>query len=151
MRRWRLFVMRLAPTPSSALRHEDFFAPILLLKPPAWPSFVSLRICPRTASFPGRAGAIRSPFKSNDMTPRKDQRKVNRHAGPHDRANGGGSGLAAVNGHGPASTERRAIPEQRDRPASDDASGITGGRDASSILVSATVRQSCSEVAPPPP
>ena len=85
------------------------------------------------------------------MTPRKGKRKVNGHAGPHDRANGGGSGLAGVNGHGPASTERGGVPVQRDRAASDDASGATVARDAGSIIVSGTVRQACAEVAPPCP
>jgi hypothetical protein len=85
------------------------------------------------------------------VTPRKDQRKVNRHAGPNDRANAGGSGLAGVNGHGPASTERGGVPQQRDRAASDDVSGITVAGDAGSINVSGTVRQACAEVAPPPP
>ncbi len=85
------------------------------------------------------------------MRPRKDRHKVNGYAGPHDRANGGGSGLAGVNGHGPASTERGGVPVQRDRAASDDASGATVARDAGSIIVSGTVRQACAEVAPPPP
>jgi len=85
------------------------------------------------------------------MRPRKDRHKVNGHAGPHDRANGGGSGLAGVNGHGPASTERGGVPQQRDRAASDDANGITVARDAGSIIVSGTVRQACAEVAPPCP
>ncbi len=85
------------------------------------------------------------------MRPRKDRHKVNGYAGPHDRANGGGSGLAGVNGHGPASTERGGVPVQRDRAASDDASGATVARDAGSIIVSGTVRQACAEVAPPSP
>ena len=85
------------------------------------------------------------------MTQRRDHRKTNGHAGPQDRANGGGSGLAGVNGHGPASTERGGVPVQRDLAASDDASGITVARNAGFVTASGTARQACAEVAPPSP
>ncbi len=84
------------------------------------------------------------------MTPRKDQRKVNGHAGPQDRANGGGPSLAGVNGHGLASTERGGVPELRDRAASDDASGVTVSSDAGSVAAPSTV-QACADVTPPHP
>ncbi len=84
------------------------------------------------------------------MTPRKDQRKVNGHAGPHDRTNGGGPGMAGVNGHDLASTHRDGVPVQQERAASDDASGVTVSSDTGSIAPG-TVHQAYAEVAPPHP
>src|SRR6266436_2551274 len=71
------------------------------------------------------------------MTPRKDQRKVNGHAGRLDRANGGGPSLAGVNGNGLASTHRDGVPVQQERAASDDASGVTVARNAGFVAASA--------------
>ncbi len=84
------------------------------------------------------------------MTHRKNQPKTNRHAGPHDRTNGSGDpDRVGVNGHGPASTERGGIPVQRDRAASDDASGATVARAAGSATAPGTVRKAYAEAAPP--
>jgi hypothetical protein len=86
------------------------------------------------------------------VTHRKNQPKTNRHAGPHDRTNGSGDpDRVGVNGHGPASTERGGIPVQRDRAASDDASGATVAKAAGSAAGPGTDREACAEAAPPSP
>src|SRR5258708_40046850 len=75
------------------------------------------------------------------MTRRKTSSKTNGHAGPHGR----------TNGHAPASTERGGILLQRDRAASDDASGASLALDASSIHAPGTDCEAYAEAAPPPP
>src|SRR5712664_3968 len=75
------------------------------------------------------------------MTRRKTSSKTNGHAGPHGR----------TNGHAPASTERGGILLQRDRAASDDASGASLALDASSIHAPGTDCNAYAEAAPPPP
>src|SRR5258708_37655882 len=75
------------------------------------------------------------------MTHRKTSSKTNGHAGPHGR----------TNGHAPASTERGGILLQRDRAASDDASGTSLALDASSIHAPGTDCNAYAEAAPPPP
>ncbi len=74
------------------------------------------------------------------MTRRKTSSKTNGHAGPHGR----------TNGHAPASTERGGILLQRDRAASDDASGASLALDASSIHAPGTDCNAYAEAAPPP-
>src|SRR5713226_7293631 len=73
------------------------------------------------------------------MTRRKTSSKTNGHAGPHGR----------TNGHAPASTERGGILLQRDRAASDDASGASLALDASSIHAPGTDCEAYAEAAPP--
>src|SRR5258708_29732743 len=75
------------------------------------------------------------------MMRRKTSNKTNGHAGPHGR----------TNGHAPASTERGGILLQRDRAASDDASGASLALDASSIHAPGTDCEAYAEAAPPPP
>ncbi len=75
------------------------------------------------------------------MTRRKNQGKVNGDAGPRGRANG----------HAPASTERGGVPAQRDRAATDDASGASAARAASTAIAPGTVRKAYADAAPPRP
>jgi len=63
------------------------------------------------------------------------------HAGPHDRANG----------HAPASTARGGVSADRDRAASDDASGASVASAASSSFAAGTGREAHADAAPPPP
>ena len=86
------------------------------------------------------------------MTPRKNLRKANGHAGPHGRTNGSGDPCqVGVNGHGSASTERGGVPVQRDQAASDDDSRASVARAAGSATAPGTYRDACADAAPPPP
>lgn len=75
------------------------------------------------------------------MTPLKNQRKTNGHAGPQGRPNG----------HAPDSTERGGIPGLRGLAASDDARGATLAMDASIIHAPGRDHDACAEVATPHP
>src|SRR5258708_26784400 len=75
------------------------------------------------------------------MTRRTTTSKTNGHAGPKGR----------TNGHARASTEGGGVRVQRDRAASDDASGASAARAAGSATAPGTDHEAYAEAAPPRP
>ena len=80
------------------------------------------------------------------MTNRKNQRKVNGHAGPHDRTNVNGDGRR-VNGHALDSAKTDGLSMHKERAASDDAGGLLVAGATSSVAAGANL-DACADAAP---